>query len=66
MKNWVVDYAVKHTDGRIVDHKTDFQADSIRDALDMAERMISELKEKDESIDRIAIWDIGIVEINPF
>lgn len=66
MKNWVVDYAVKHKDGHIVDHKTDFQADTIRDALDMAERMIAELKGKDEDIENAAIWDIGIVEMDPF
>jgi hypothetical protein len=66
MKNWVVDYAVKHKDGRIVDHKTDFQADTIRDALDMAERMIAELREKDDDIENAAIWDIGIVEMDPF
>ena len=66
MKNWVVDYAVKHKDGHIVDHKTDFQADTIRDALNMAERMIAELREKDDDIENAAIWDIGIVEMDPF
>lgn len=66
MKNWVIDYAVKYKDGSIVDFKTDFKAATIREALDMAEKMIAELVEKEENIDKAAIWDIGIVEMDPF
>lgn len=66
MKNWVVDYAVRFKDGRVEDYKTDFQAAAIRDALDMAERLVAELKEKDDSIDRIVIWDVGIRDMDVF
>ena len=43
MKNWVVDYAVRFKDGRTEDYRTDFKAGTIREALDMAEKLIDEL-----------------------
>lgn len=66
MKSWVIDYAVDYMDGSIVDFKTDFKAATIREALDMAEKMIAELVEKEELIERAAIWNISIVDMNPF
>lgn len=66
MKNWVVDYAVRFKDGRTEDYRTDFKAGTIREALDMAEKMTAELKAKDSNIERVVIWDIGILEMDPF
>lgn len=65
MKNWIVNYAVRYKDGSTEDYKTDFQAATIRDALEMTERFVAELRAND-GIDRIVIWDIGIVEMDPF
>lgn len=66
MKTWVVDYAVRFKDGRTEDYRTDFKAGTIREALDMAEKMTAELKDKDSNIERVVIWDIGILEMDPF
>lgn len=66
MKTWVVDYAVRFKDGRTEDYRTDFKAGTIREALDMAEKMTAELKAKDNNIQRVVIWDIGILEMDPF
>lgn len=66
MKNWVVDYAVRFKEGNVEDYKTDFQANTIRNALDMAEKMTAELKDKDDSIEQIVIWAIGIQEMDVF
>lgn len=66
MKNWVADYAVRFKEGNVEDYKTDFQANTIREALDMAEKMTAELKDKDDSIEQIVIWSIGIQEMDVF
>ena len=66
MKNWVVYYAIRYKDGNIEDRQTDFKALTIREALEMAERFTAELAEKDKRIDEVRIWEISIVEMNPF
>lgn len=66
MKNWVVDYAVRFKDGRTEDYRTDFKAGTIREALDMAEKVIDELLKKNEEIEKAVIWDIGIKELDVF
>lgn len=66
MKNWVVDYAVRFKDGRTEDYRTDFKVGTIREALDMAEKVIDELLKKNEEIEKAVIWDIGIKELDVF
>lgn len=66
MKNWVVYYAIRYRDGNIEDHQTDFKAITIREALEMAEQFTAELTQKDGGIDEVRIWEISIVEMNPF
>lgn len=66
MKNWVVDYAVRFKDGRTEDYRTDFKAGTIREALDMAEKLIDGLLKKNEEIEKAVIWDIGIKELDVF
>ena len=66
MKHWIVDYSVRFMDGHIEEYRTDFLTDTIKEALDMAEKMTAELKDKDDSIEQIVIWAIGIQEMDVF
>lgn len=66
MKHWIVDYSVRFMDGHTEEYRTDFLVDTIRNALDMAEKMTAELKDKDDSIEQIVIWAIGIQEMDVF
>ena len=66
MKHWIVDYSVRFMNGSIEEYRTDFLTDTIKEALDMAEKMTTELKDKDDSIEQIVIWSIGIQEMDVF
>lgn len=66
MKHWIVDYSVRFMNGSIEEYRTDFLTDTIKEALDMAEKMTAELKDKDDSIEQIVIWSIGIQEMDVF
>lgn len=66
MKHWIVDYSVRFMDGHTEEYRTDFLTDTIKEALDMAEKMTAELKDKDDSIEQIVIWAIGIQEMDVF
>ena len=50
------------------DYRTDFKAGMIREALDMAEKLIDELLKKNEkeNPEKAVIWDIGIKELDVF
>ena len=66
MKHWIVDYSVRFMNGSIEEYRKDFLTDTIKEALDMAEKMTTELKDKDDSIEQIVIWSIGIQEMDVF
>ena len=66
MKHWIVDYSVRFMNGSTEEYRTDFLTDTIKEALDMAEKMTAELKDKDDSIEQIVIWAIGIQEMDVF
>lgn len=50
----------------IVIDPADFKAGTIREALDMAEKLVDELLKKNEEIEKAVIWDIGIKELDVF
>ena len=66
MKHWIVDYSVRFMNGSIEEYRKDFLTDTIKESLDMAEKMTTELKDKDDSIEQIVIWSIGIQEMDVF
>lgn len=65
MKSWVVNYAVRFKDGRTEDHRTDFKAERIQEALGEAQKLIDSILEAEE-VERAVIWAVEMVEMDVF
>ena len=66
MKNWLVDYSIKHINGRVQEGQAKLQARNITIALGMALNNIRKPMMQDPEITDVVIWGIGIVEDDVF
>lgn len=62
MKQWLIDYSVRHIDGRIEERQDPIVEKNIHQALAAAQRdIIDPLKTSDPEVSDAVIWDVGIV-----
>ena len=76
MKHWRANYAVRFKDGHTDDFSDAFEAETIDGALKMAMQKADDLvwvkshrpqgKDPSTMIDRVVLWSIGIIEMDPF
>ena len=67
MKHWKVSYSVKFQTGEVEEHTVTVEAKDITNALWKGQRHVDDIRRKrNADIEKIMIWDIGIVEIDVF
>lgn len=67
MKHWKVSYSVKFQTGEVEEHTVTVEAESIAEALGRGQRHVDDIRRKrNADIEKIVIWDIGIVEMDVF
>lgn len=66
MKNWVVDYSIKRTDGRVQEITEEVKADSILEAMTVAAVDIQKPALADPDVEACVIWGVVIIEDDVF